>query len=78
MDSPQQNTISEPELITGFPEPPAPDAAGAVGPSAQGRSRFKAWAWGGLAGAVAASVVWGGGLYAVGAAGHRTRWSDIA
>jgi hypothetical protein len=69
MDSPQQNTISEPEVITGFPEPPAPDAAGGHGPSAHGRSRFTAWGWGGLAGAVAASVVWGGGLYAVGAAG---------
>ncbi|NNN33413.1 hypothetical protein HLK59_24230 [Streptomyces sp. S3(2020)] len=69
MDSPQQKPISEPEAIAGFPEPPAPDAADGEAPTAHGRSRFKTWGWGGLAGAVAASVVWGSGLYAVDAAG---------
>lgn len=73
MDSPQQNTISEPEVIAGFSEPPTPDAVGGEGPSAHGRSRFKTRGWGGLAGALAASAVWSSGLYAVGAAGTPDR-----
>ncbi|MFM9633278.1 MULTISPECIES: hypothetical protein [Streptomyces] len=69
MDSPQQNAISEPEFIGGLADSPAPDAAGGEGSSAHGGSRFNAWGWGALAGVVAASVVWGSGLYAVGLAG---------
>ncbi|WP_326580008.1 hypothetical protein OG889_20510 [Streptomyces sp. NBC_00481] len=73
MDSPQRNAIGEPEVIEGFPEAPAPapgpDAAGDEAPSAPGTRRVKAWMRGGLGGVVAASIVWGSGLYAFGLPG---------
>ncbi|MEU3922369.1 hypothetical protein [Streptomyces sp. NPDC029004] len=69
MDSPQQNAISEPEVIGGFPESPAPDTANDEAPSAPRTPRVKAWILGGLGGVVAASVVWGSVLYALGLPG---------
>ncbi|TQK45152.1 hypothetical protein FBY35_6696 [Streptomyces sp. SLBN-118] len=69
MDSPQQNAISEPEVIGGFPESPAPDTADDEAPSVPRTPRVKAWILGGLGGVVAASVVWGSGLYALGLPG---------
>ncbi|WP_409134117.1 hypothetical protein [Streptomyces europaeiscabiei] len=66
MDSPQQNASGEPEVIEGFPESSVPDAPGDEAPSAPGTPRVKAWVLGGLGGVVAASVVWGSGVYAFG------------
>jgi hypothetical protein len=69
MDSPQQNAIGELEVIEGFPEAPVRDAAGDEAPSAPGTPRVKAWIRGALGGVVAASIVWGSGLYAFGLPG---------
>ncbi|MEU3793865.1 hypothetical protein AB0F07_29330 [Streptomyces fructofermentans] len=65
MDSPRQNAISEPELIAGFPESPTPGTTVDQDAPAPHGPRAKTWVLSGLAGAVAASIVWGSALYAV-------------
>ncbi|MDG5807056.1 hypothetical protein P9869_31205 [Streptomyces ossamyceticus] len=70
MEHPQQNAISQPEVIEGFPGAPPRDTVGDEPPSEPGTPRVKGWVRGALGGVVAASVLWASGLYASGLPGE--------